>query len=188
MLMFGICARVVPEKPNTMVVITPAATAAFEIVGRNLVLADLRSAGEVATILRPSSSLRLPNATRDYVSVYEQFFARLSANCFSSCSCLCRLDRIFKHQFSNLMFDGDCRRKFDFSSEPVFAHWALLWPSTLDRYALGGAPLEIGHDRRCLVRPRPIATAAPPHLRVASWDECQVSKKAGACSGLLYSQ
>jgi hypothetical protein len=32
----------------------------------------------------------------------------------------------FKHQFPELMFDGDCRRKFDFSSEPVCAHWALL--------------------------------------------------------------
>jgi hypothetical protein len=57
------------------------------------------------------------------------FFAQLSTNCFSSCSCL--LGYIFKHQFFNLMFDGDCRRKFDFSSEPVCAHWALLWPSTL---------------------------------------------------------
>src|SRR6188508_743596 len=25
------------------------------------------------------------------------------------------------------MLDGDCRRKFDFSSKPVRAHWALLW-------------------------------------------------------------
>jgi len=40
------------------------------------------------------------------------FFARLSASCFSSCSCLCLLERIFKHQLSELMFDGDCRRKF----------------------------------------------------------------------------
>jgi hypothetical protein len=55
------------------------------------------------------------------------FFAQLSTNCFSSCSCLCLLGRIFKHQFSELMFDGDCRRKFDFSSEPMCAHWALLW-------------------------------------------------------------
>ena len=62
------------------------------------------------------------------------FFAQLSTNCFSSCSCLCLLDRIFKHQLSDLMFDGDCRRKFDFSSEPVCAHWALLWPSTPYRY------------------------------------------------------
>jgi hypothetical protein len=54
------------------------------------------------------------------------FFAQLSANCFSSCSCLCLLDRIFEHQFSELMFDDHCRRKFDFSSEPVRAHWALL--------------------------------------------------------------
>src|SRR6476659_9371096 len=60
-------------------------------------------------------------------------FAQLSANCFSSCSCLGLLGRIFKHQFSELMFDGDCRRKFDFSSEPVCAHWALLWPSTPTR-------------------------------------------------------
>jgi hypothetical protein len=59
------------------------------------------------------------------------FFAQLCASCFSSCPCLCRLDRIFKHQLSELMFDGDCRRKFEFSSEPVCAHWALLWPSTL---------------------------------------------------------
>ena len=44
---------------------------------------------------------------------------------------LCRLDRIFKHQLSELMFDGDCRRKFEFSSEPVRAHWPLLWLSTL---------------------------------------------------------
>jgi len=27
--------------------------------------------------------------------------------------------RIFKHQVYDLMFDGDCRRKFDFLSEPV---------------------------------------------------------------------
>jgi hypothetical protein len=30
------------------------------------------------------------------------------------------------HQHSELMFDGDCCRKFDFSSEPVIAHWTLL--------------------------------------------------------------
>jgi hypothetical protein len=29
-------------------------------------------------------------------------------------------------KFPELMFDGDCRRKFNFSSEPVCAHWALL--------------------------------------------------------------
>ena len=44
---------------------------------------------------------------------------------------LCRLDRIFKHQLSELMFDDDCRRKLDFSSEPVRTHWPLLWPSIL---------------------------------------------------------
>ena len=79
------------------------------------------------------------------------FFAQLSANCFSSCPCLCLLECIFKHQLSELMFDGDCRRKFEFSSESVRAHWPLLWPSTLR-----------------LACPRPIATAAPPHLRVIS--------------------
>ncbi len=66
---------------------------------------------------------------------------------------LCRLDRIFKHQLSELMFDDDCRRKLDFSSEPVRTHWPLLWPSTLI--------LTPGTSR-------PIATAAPPHLRVAT--------------------
>jgi hypothetical protein len=39
-----------------------------------------------------SSSLRLPNATRDYIGVYEQFFARLSAKYFSPCFSLCLLD------------------------------------------------------------------------------------------------
>jgi hypothetical protein len=37
------------------------------------------------------------------------FFAQLSANCFSSCPCLCLLECIFKHQLSELMFDGDRR-------------------------------------------------------------------------------
>ena len=42
------------------------------------------------------------------------FFAQLSANCFSSCFCRCLLERIFKHQFSDLMFDGDRRGKREF--------------------------------------------------------------------------
>jgi hypothetical protein len=29
------------------------------------------------------------------------------------------------HPHSDLMFDGDCRRKLDFSSEPVCAHRVL---------------------------------------------------------------
>ena len=35
----------------------------------------------------------------------------------------CFLDFILSHPHSNLMFDGRCRRKFDFSSEPVCSHW-----------------------------------------------------------------
>ncbi len=87
---------------------------------------------------------------------------------------LCRLDRIFKHQLSELMFDDDCRRKLDFSSEPVRTHWPLLWPSTLI--------LTPGTSR-------PIATAAPPALagcQLSRRNKCQVSKKAGAYPGLLY--
>jgi hypothetical protein len=60
--------------------------------------------------------------------LYERscFFARLSANCFSSCSCRCRLERIFKHQFSDLMFDGDRRGKREFSSKPICVHCVPL--------------------------------------------------------------
>lgn len=57
------------------------------------------------------------------------FFAHLPASFFSCCLGL--LDRLFEHQFSELMFDGDCRRKFDCSSEPLNAHWALPWAKTL---------------------------------------------------------
>ena len=32
------------------------------------------------------------------------------------------------------MLDGDCRRKFDFSSEPVRVHLALLWSNPLYMY------------------------------------------------------
>jgi hypothetical protein len=32
------------------------------------------------------------------------------------------------------MLNGDCRRKFDFSSKPVCAHWAPLWPNVLYMY------------------------------------------------------
>jgi hypothetical protein len=55
------------------------------------------------------------------------FFAQLSANSFSSCSCLCLVDRIFKHQFSDFMLDGDCRGKLEFSSKPMRVRCALLW-------------------------------------------------------------
>src|SRR5205814_1133815 len=99
------------------------------------------------------------------------FFAQLSASCFGSCSCLCLLERIFKHQLSELMFDGDCRRKFEFFSEPVRAHWPLLWASTL-RLA------NLGQCDRC--------TPALAGCQLSRRDKCQVSKKAGACSGLLY--
>jgi hypothetical protein len=54
------------------------------------------------------------------------FFAQLSANCFSSCFRLCRPDRLFEHQLSDLMFDGNRRREFDLSSEPACLHWGLL--------------------------------------------------------------
>src|SRR4029077_12978568 len=57
---------------------------------------------------------------------WSYFIARLSANCFSSCFRLCRLDRIFEHQFSDLMLDRNRRRKFDLSSEPACVHWKLL--------------------------------------------------------------
>jgi hypothetical protein len=53
--------------------------------------------------------------------------AGLSATCFSPCFRLYFLDLIFSHPHSDLMFDGDCRRKFDFSSEPMSAHWVLLY-------------------------------------------------------------
>jgi uncharacterized protein len=32
------------------------------------------------------------------------------------------------------MLNGDCRRKFDFSSKPVCAHRALLWSDVLYMY------------------------------------------------------
>src|SRR6201989_2414104 len=93
-----------------------------------------------------------------------RFFAQLSASCFSPCSCLCLLEGIFKHQLSELMFDGDCRRKFEFLSEPVRAHWPLLWPSNL-RLACPG-PLRPLHTRTC--------------GQLSRRNKYQVSKKAGA--------
>jgi hypothetical protein len=54
------------------------------------------------------------------------------------------------HQHSDLMLDGDCRRKFDFSSKPMRAHWALLWSKVLhmyDRKKITGRPVILS-DRR----------------------------------------
>jgi hypothetical protein len=62
----------------------------------------------------------------NWILLCKQFFAALSATCFSSCVSLCFLGLILSHQHSELMFDGDRCRKFDFSSEPVIAHWTLL--------------------------------------------------------------
>src|SRR6266496_4401917 len=62
----------------------------------------------------------------NWISLCKQFFAALSATCFSSCVSLCFLGLILSHQHSELMFDGDRCRKFDVSSEPVIAHWTLL--------------------------------------------------------------
>jgi len=62
----------------------------------------------------------------NWISLCKQFFAALSATCFSSCVSLCFLGLILRNQHSELMFDGDRCRKFDFSSEPVIAHWTLL--------------------------------------------------------------
>jgi hypothetical protein len=85
------------------------------------------------------------------------------------------------------MFDGDCRRKFDFSSEPVGAHWALL--STLYRYDRKKVTCR-ATDRsaesnvfQCFL----LALGLAPES-LSRRNKCQVSKKAGACSGLLYSQ
>src|SRR6476661_7978012 len=58
----------------------------------------------------------------NWISLCKQFFAALSATCFSSCVNLCFLGLILSHQHPELMFDGDRCRKFDFSSEPVCAH------------------------------------------------------------------
>jgi hypothetical protein len=58
-------------------------------------------------------------------SLDEKFFAG-SAKYFSPCFRLYPLDLILSHPHSDLMFDGDSRRKFDFPSEPVRAHWVLL--------------------------------------------------------------
>jgi hypothetical protein len=104
----------------------PAATFEHELASKDMILAHTRRTGEDA-------SARLHERSR--------FFAQLSANCFSSCSCL--LDRIFKHQFSDLMFDGDCRRKFDFSSEPVCAHWAFLYMGMTERKSHVARIIEI---------------------------------------------
>ena len=46
--------------------------------------------------------------------------------------CFCKL--ILRHQHPDLMLNGDCRRKFDLSSEPVRAHVAPLWLNPLDMY------------------------------------------------------
>ena len=96
------------------------------------------------------------------------FFAQLSANCFSSCSCLCLLDRIFKHQLSDLMFDGDIFRpnrcvRIGRSDGRVLYAWHV--PANCDR-----------------------CTPALAGCQFSRRNKCQVSKKAGACSGLLYSQ
>jgi hypothetical protein len=40
---------------------------------------------------------------------------------------LCFLNLVLSREHSDLMLDGDRRRKFDFPSKPVRAHWALLW-------------------------------------------------------------
>jgi ubiquitin C-terminal hydrolase len=42
------------------------------------------------------------------------------------CFCPCFLACIFAHQLSQLMFDGDSRRKLELSSEMMRAHWLLL--------------------------------------------------------------
>ena len=68
----------------------------------------------------------LPFQAVNWISLCKRFFAALSATCFSSCVSLCFLGLILSHQHSELMFDGDRCRKFDFSSEPVIAHWTLL--------------------------------------------------------------
>src|ERR1043165_465648 len=59
-------------------------------------------------------------------------FAGLScASCFSPRLGLRPRNLILSHQRSDLMFDGDGRRKLDPSSESVCAHWALP-PSAFD--------------------------------------------------------
>jgi hypothetical protein len=65
----------------------------------------------------------------------EQLIKGLSSVCPRNTSALASayafLNFVLSHPHSDLMFDGDCRRKFDFSSESVRAHWAFLWPSTV---------------------------------------------------------
>jgi hypothetical protein len=46
----------------------------------------------------------------------------LAIGWFSTRCFLCFLDQVFKHQCSQLMFDDDCRGKFDFLSEPMRLH------------------------------------------------------------------
>src|SRR5712692_6972191 len=70
------------------------------------------------------------------ISLYKQFFAAWPAKHFSPCFSVCLLDLMLSHPHSDLLFDSDCRRKLDFSSEPVRAHWALLWSGTSYRQVL----------------------------------------------------
>jgi hypothetical protein len=75
-----------------------------------------------------------------------------SARCFSPCFSLYPRHLVASHQRSDLMLDGHCRRKFYLSSEPVRAHWVLLW-STFDCFR-------------------------EPHKRILYFDGFWISKKA----------
>jgi hypothetical protein len=61
-------------------------------------------------------------ALYDLFDWWPYFFAHLSPNCFSSCCYPCLLDQVFKNQPSDLMFDGDCGGKLEFSSKPMRVH------------------------------------------------------------------
>jgi hypothetical protein len=74
------------------------------------------------TCLRPLELLYASARMHEWLC----FFAQLRANCSSSCFRVCLLGRLFEHQFSDLMLDGNRRRKFDLSSEPACVHWKLL--------------------------------------------------------------
>lgn len=81
-------------------------------------------------------------ATQDLAkSLEEQFFARLSAKYCSPGFSLYPPDLIMSHPLlshphSDLMFDGDSRTKFYFSSEPVRAYWGAPVASMLCRLDL----------------------------------------------------
>jgi hypothetical protein len=64
-----------------------------------------------------------------------RFFDRRWRNCLSSRNCICFLDQVLQHQFSNLVLDGDRGRKLESSAKPMRVHFILL--VCLERVSFG---------------------------------------------------